>query len=179
MCGWGAKQHFRCSDWKTLNLLLTDLIWAYDKFINYQPLTCNFCNFLLIRWFSWSGNTRRNNFSKSLGSSCIKTIFWSQEMQLHCTAFEVFPVIGDERFPDCWSLVMKKFRSTWSNLAKNYVLCVCPQLKKWYYVYFKCKTEKFLPVGAQWGPLKHFQASQAPINMGIQLNNMRYENFKI
>ena len=60
----GAKQHFRCSDWKTLNLLLTDLIWAYDKFTNDQPLTCNFCNFLLIRWFSWSGNTRRNIFLK-------------------------------------------------------------------------------------------------------------------
>ena len=39
-------------------------------------------------------------------------------MQLH-TAFEVFPVIGDERFPDFWPLVMKEFRIVGQILPKT------------------------------------------------------------
>ena len=49
-------------------------------------------------------------------------------MQLH-TAFEVFPVIGDERFPDFWPLVMKEFRIVGQILPKTTFSVSAPSWK--------------------------------------------------
>ena len=83
-------------------------------------------------------------------------------MQLH-TAFEVFPVIGDERFPDCWPLVMKEFRIVGQILPKttlsvsapswkNGIMCILNSTEKNHSLHkFYCKKYPimFLPVGAQ------------------------------